>query len=74
MHGLHGIYNMTLNVIVADAFITGGDMLGQGIPMCLGCASCTPARFTVACDCKDRWDPEPCAMAIVYCLFWNVRL
>ena len=19
--------------------------------------------------CKDRWDPEPCAMAIVYCLF-----
>ena len=24
--------------------------------------------------CKDRWDPEPCVMAIVYCLVSIIRL
>ena len=30
MHGTHGIYNVALQVIVADAFLIGGGMLEHG--------------------------------------------
>ena len=35
MLGTHEIYNITLNVIVADAFIIGGGMFKYSIPTCL---------------------------------------
>ena len=36
MHGTHGIYNVTLQVILANAFIIGGGMLEHSVPTCPG--------------------------------------